>query len=143
MSPWAVTYRRRIRYSDIDSQGIVFNGNYLSYYDDAITDLFLKAGLKAADMHTAGYDVLTVHASVDFKATAELFEDLEVKVRISKVGNTSVTFAIESTVGDKVTTAATIVYVIVDADTFEPIKVPASLVTAMQAIHPEPIATAG
>jgi acyl-CoA thioester hydrolase len=139
MSSWAVTYHRRIRYSDIDSQGIVFNGNYLSYYDDTITDLFLAAGLKAADMHAVGYDVLTVHAAVDFTATAELFEDLEVGVRIAKFGNTSVTFELESTVGDRVTTRATVIYVIVDAETFEPIKVPQSLVDAMQAIHPEPI----
>jgi len=139
MSDWPVTLERRIRYSDIDSQGIVFNGNYLRYYDDAITDLFLESGLTTADMHAAGYDVVTAHASVDFKATASLFDEMEIGVRIARIGNTSVTFELVSSVGDRVTTVAKIIYVIVDAGSFKPIPVPDSFVAAMQAIHASPI----
>ena len=139
MSPWPVKYLRRIRYSDVDSQGIVFNGNYLTYYDDAITDLFLAAGISAADMHDAGYDVVTAHATIDFKATAALFEDMEIGVRIGKFGNTSLTFELESHVGARVTTTARIVYVTVDAETFRPVTVPDAFKTAMQAVHTDPI----
>lgn len=139
MPTWPVTYIRKVRYSDVDSQGIVFNGNYLTYYDDAITDLFLAAHLAAGDMHDAGYDVVTAHASVDFKATASLFEELEIGVRVAKFGNTSFTFELESRVGNRVTTAATIVYVTVDAETFTPVPVPQSLKDAMQGVHEEPI----
>lgn len=139
---WPVTYERRVRYADVDSQGIVFNGNYLTYYDDAITDLFLAARLDSAAMHESGYDVVTAHASVDFKATAALFEEMEIGVRLARVGNTSFTFELESRVGERVTTQATIVYVAVDAATFRPIPVPDAFVTAMQAVHAEPIATA-
>ena len=139
MSSWPVSYFRKVRYSDIDSQGIVFNGNYLTYYDDAITDLFLAAGLTAERMHEAGYDVVTAHASVDFKATAELFEELEIRVRVAKFGNTSLTFELETCVGERVTTTANIIYVTVDAATFRPIPVPQSFKTAMQAIHEDPI----
>ena len=139
MSSWPVTYLRKIRYSDVDSQSIVFNGNYLSYYDDAITDLFLAAGLDAATMHSAGYDIVTAHASVDFKATATLFEDLEIGVRVAKFGNTSFTFDIESRVADRITTTAKIIYVTVDPEAFTPLPVPQSLKAAMQAIHGDPI----
>jgi len=31
---WPVTYRRKIRFSDTDAQGTVFNGNYATYIDD-------------------------------------------------------------------------------------------------------------
>ena len=136
---WAVVYNRRIRYSDIDSQGIVFNGNYLSYYDDAITDLFIAAGLSSADMHHAGYDVVTAHASIDFRATAALFDEMAVGVRISRVGTTSVTFQLASTVGERITTEAKVIYVTVDASTFRPVPVPDTFVAAMQAVHPAPI----
>lgn len=136
---WPVTYTRRIRYSDVDSQGIVFNGNYLAYYDDAITDLFLAAGLEAATMHEHGYDVVTAHASIDFRATAALFEDMQIGVRVARIGNTSVTFALESAVGERVTSAASIVYVTVDSESFRPTPVPASFRNAMQHIHDEPI----
>ncbi|NND01846.1 MAG: acyl-CoA thioesterase [Acidimicrobiia bacterium] len=139
MSSWPVSYLRKIRFSDIDSQGIVFNGNYLTYYDDAITDLFLAAGLTAAAMHNDGYDVVTAHASVDFKATASLFEEMEIGARVGKFGNTSLTFELESHVADRVTTTASIIYVTVDAETFRPIAVPQSFKDAMQAIHGDPI----
>jgi len=139
MSSWPVTYLRKIRYSDVDSQGIVFNGNYLTYYDDAITDLFLAAGITAADMHAANYDVVTAHASIDFKATASLFEDMEIDVRVGKFGNTSLTFEIASHVGDRVTTTAAIIYVTVDAESFRPVPVPQSFKQAMQALHEDPI----
>jgi acyl-CoA thioester hydrolase len=134
-----VTYERRVRYADVDSQGIVFNGNYLIYYDDAITDLFLAAGMTADVTHAAGYDVVTAHASVDFKATATLFETLEVGVRIGRIGATSITFEIESRVGDRVTTKGKVVYVTVDSRTFRPTPVPDEFIAAMEAIHDVPI----
>lgn len=137
--PFPVTYERRVRYADVDSQGIVFNGNYLIYYDDAITDLFLAAGMTADVTHAAGYDVVTAHASVDFRATATLFEMLEVGVRIGRIGETSIAFELESRVGDRVTTEAKIIYVTVDAKTFRPTPVPDEFVAAMQAIHDDPI----
>lgn len=137
---WPVTYERRVRYADVDSQGIVFNGNYLTYYDDAITDLFLAAGMTADVTHAAGYDVVTAHASIDFKATATLFETLEVDVRIGRIGKTSITFELQSRVGARITTAAKIIYVTVDARTFRPTPVPDEFIAAMEAIHAEPIA---
>lgn len=140
MTSWPVTYSRKIRYSDIDSQAIVFNGNYLSYYDDAITDLFLAAGLPADVMHADGYDIVTAHASIDFAATAKLFEQLDVRVRVAKFGNTSITFELESSVGERTTTRASVIYVTVDADTFRPVPVPDQFKAAMQSIHEEPIA---
>lgn len=136
---WPVIYMRKIRFSDIDSQGIVFNGNYLTYYDDAITDLFLAAELGAATMHSAGYDVVTAHASIDFTATASLFEEMQIGVRVARFGNTSVEFELQSFVDERVTTRAKVIYVVVDADTFQPKPVPATFVQAMQAIHRDPI----
>lgn len=136
---WAMIHKRRVRYSDVDSQGIVFNGNYLTYYDDAIADLFLAAHLTPQVTHADGYDVVTAHASINFRTTATLFEELEVRVRIAKIGNTSIRFELESWVDDRITTDATIVYVTVDAKTFSPTPVPEQLVAAMQKLHPEPI----
>ncbi len=137
---WPVTYQRRVRYADIDSQGIVFNGNYMTYYDDAITDLFLAAGMTTDVTHAAGYDVVTAHASMDFRASATLFETLEVDVRIARIGRTSVTFELQSRVGDRVTTEAKIIYVTVDAETFRPTPVPDEFIAAMEELHGGPIA---
>ena len=81
---WPAIYSRKIRYSDSDAQAIVFNGNYLSYYDDTLTDVFASLGLDPSTMHEEGYDVLTVHAEVDFKASARLGETLEFSAHLDR-----------------------------------------------------------
>ena len=34
----------RVRYSEIDGQGVVFNAHYLTYFDTAITEYFRALG---------------------------------------------------------------------------------------------------
>ncbi len=134
---WPVTYSRKVRYSDTDAQGIVFNGNYLRYYDDAITDLFDAAGLDEPTLHDMGCDVLTVHAEVDFKATAGLGELLVTGVRVQRLGTSSITFALESRVGDRVTSTGKVVFVCVDPATHTPMPLPDPLMAAFESIHEE------
>ena len=38
-------YSRRVRFSDTDCQGHVFNANYFVYFDDAVTDFLEQAGI--------------------------------------------------------------------------------------------------
>ena len=37
-------YSLRVRYSEVDPQGIVFNAHYLTYFDCAITEYYRKIG---------------------------------------------------------------------------------------------------
>lgn len=130
---WPDIYRRKIRYSDSDAQGIVFNGNYLAYYDDTLTDVFEVAGLTTEAMHSEGYDVLTVHAELDFTATARLGETLAFTAATERVGTTSITFRIESRVEgtERVTTTGRVVFVSVDRSTHQPVPVPTSMREAL------------
>ena len=131
---WPAVYRRKIRYSDSDAQAIVFNGNYLSYYDDTLTDVFDALGLSTEAMQDQGYDVLTVHAEIDFQATARLGETLEFSASLERIGNTSITFAIESNVADtdRITTTGRVVFVTVGHESHEPIRVPDTLRTLLE-----------
>ena len=43
-APEPVVYDRRIRFPDCDTQGIVYNPNYLVYWDDAFTDYMDAVG---------------------------------------------------------------------------------------------------
>ena len=43
-APEPVVYDRRIRFSDCDTQRIVYNPNYLVYWDDAFTDYMDAVG---------------------------------------------------------------------------------------------------
>ncbi|HET9531211.1 MAG TPA: hotdog domain-containing protein, partial [Blastocatellia bacterium] len=43
-------HKLRVRFAETDLQGIVFNGNYLTYYDVAWTEYFRAIGLRYQDM---------------------------------------------------------------------------------------------
>ncbi len=85
----------RVRYAEIDAQGIVFNAHYLTYYDVTITE-YLRA--LAYD-----YDGMVAHEGLDFhlvKATVEyrqpIVKDAEIEVGIAcgRVGTTSLTWSL-------------------------------------------------
>lgn len=85
----------RVRYSEIDAQGIVFNAHYLTYYDVTITE-YLRA--LAYD-----YDGMVVRTGLDFhlvKATVEyrqpIMKDAEIEVGIAcaRIGTSSLTWTL-------------------------------------------------
>lgn len=133
MMDWPVVYRRKVRYSDSDAQGIVFNANYLVYFDDAIADYFEAMGLPGHELHEKGYEVLVAHAEVDFVAPGRIGDELSVGVGVDRIGTTSVRFLLE--VRNEATGSTVVrgheIYVIVDATTFEKQPVPQFLAEAV------------
>lgn len=123
---WPVTYLRKIRYSDTDAQGIAFNGNYFTYFDDVLTDYLDAAGFAGTALTERGYDIVLAHAELDFRASARLGETLAVTARVERIGTTSVTFALEARNRDSgdVVVEAKEIHVMVDTKTFRPILVP-------------------
>ena len=80
----------RVRYAEIDGQGIVFNSHYLTYADVAVTEYFRFIGLDYLELVKENkMDIALVKAALDFKGSA-LFDDvLEVGVRVSRLGKAS------------------------------------------------------
>jgi len=85
---------QKIRYSDCDPQGIVFNGNYARYWDDALTDWFEEAGFAGPGLAGLGVDVVTAHMEIDFEASASLGDTLQTRIVVEGYGNTSMTVGI-------------------------------------------------
>ncbi len=127
----------RVRYAEIDAQGVVFNGNYLTYFDTAITD-YLRAlpyeyglgGDKAA-----GTDFHIVKAVVEYKAPIRFDEEIEVGVRTVKLGRTSLVYelAIFPKGGDRVLSTGEVVWVNTDIAAHKAAPLPAALVAAVRA----------
>lgn len=123
---WLVTYTRKVRYSDTDAQAIVFNGNYATYFDDALTDLFDELDLGQAAMRAAGFEVVTANLTIDFRASARLGDVLETRVRLGRIGTKSITFEIETREAESgnVIVEGSVVWVTVDHESFDAIPVP-------------------
>ena len=57
----------RVRYHEVDAQGVVFNAWYLAWFDEAMTEFLESRGLTYRAMLDAGYDVQLVHTELDWR----------------------------------------------------------------------------
>ena len=119
----------RVRFAETDLQGIVFNGNYLPYYDVAWTEYFRAVGLTWQDLLSLGADTVLARTTMEFKAPARFDDVLEVYTRVSKIGNSSITFEFEIYVQgeERLIGAASSLYVCIDPETLKPVRVPEQL----------------
>lgn len=119
-------HKLRVRFAETDLQGIVFNGNYLTYYDVAWTEYFRAIGILWKDLVEMGADTVLARTTMQFKSPARFDEILEVAVRVSKIGNTSLTFDFEiyPEGEDRLVNAASSLYVCIDPKTLRPVRVP-------------------
>lgn len=129
---WPVTYVRKVRYSDTDAQGIVFNGNYATYFDDTLTDLFDEIGYQWGEV-----EVVLGRMEIDYRSPARLGDTLVTGARVERIGNTSMTIRLltwEEVSGRPVAEAKQI-QVVVSGEDFRPVPVPADLVAAIEAVQ--------
>ncbi len=80
----------RVRYNECDPQGVVFNANYLTYFDITITELWRELGGYQA-MVDAGADVVVAEARVRYLGPLRFDDEFEVVARVTRLGGTSVT----------------------------------------------------
>jgi acyl-CoA thioester hydrolase len=86
-------HRLRVRWSEVDPQGIVFNPNYLVYADVGLTEFWRAAGVDYADLlETSGVDTFMVNCRADWFASAHFDEEIEIGMRVERVGRTSLVF---------------------------------------------------
>jgi len=131
---YTCTHRLRVRWSEVDMQKIVFNGNYLNYIDVAIAEYWRAIGLPYPHGYVDRYanDVYLRKASVDYLGSARYDDMLDVLVRVAKLGRTSMTFLFEiwraePGVSAKPLITAELIYVNADPHTMTPAPLPASV----------------
>ena len=108
-------HRLRVRWVEVDMQQIVFNGHYLMYFDTAVTEYWRSLAMPyAATMHQLGGDLYVKKASVEYHASAEMDDFLDVCVRCDRIGNSSMTFVGAIFRGDELLITSELVYVYAD-----------------------------
>ncbi len=85
----------RVRYSEADTLGYVFNSHFLEYCDVATTEYFRSAGVPPDDFVTEQYYFVMIHAELDFVTPARADDVLHAHVRTTAVGRSSLTHQVE------------------------------------------------
>ncbi|QQK79972.1 acyl-CoA thioesterase [Salicibibacter cibi] len=88
----------RVRYSEIDGQGIVFNAHYMTYLDVAVIEYFRTVlGENWLETYSKSFDIALVKSTLEFQKPARLDEQLSIWCRIKHLGNSSFTTAFQMT----------------------------------------------
>lgn len=116
----------RVRFAETDMQGIVFNGNYLTYTDTAVTEYFRHLSYSYQEMVKGGFDFVLAHISCDFRAAASFDDILEVHTRVAELKTRSFVVEFEIYRAGETTPlfTATSVYVGIDPATKQPEPLP-------------------
>jgi YbgC/YbaW family acyl-CoA thioester hydrolase len=111
-------HRLRVRWVEVDMQKIVFNGHYLMYFDTAVADYWRALALPyEAAMHQLGGDLYVKKATVEYHASARYDDVLDIGMKCSRVGNSSMLFTGDIFCGDQRLISGELLYVFADPAT--------------------------
>ena len=109
------------RWADCDPYGHVNNAQYYSFFDSALSKMLVERGvIRAKDWNSIG---LCIESQCKFHASLEFPANLDVGVRIGKLGDKSIRYEIAIFEEEAETPSATgyFVHVFVDPDTRRPV----------------------
>lgn len=107
-------HQLRVRYSECDQQGVVFNGHYLFYYDVALNELWRDRVGVYQEMVARGVDVVVAEANIRFRAAARFDDLLDIALPVKHLGTTSLIVQPEFRVGGRLIADGEIRHVFVD-----------------------------
>ena len=89
---FAFAHELRVRWSETDPQGIVFNANYLMYADIGFTEYIRALGYTfPMPMEGTETDIFAVRSEVDFRDSVRFDEIISIAVRTARIGRSSFT----------------------------------------------------
>ena len=115
----------RVRWAEVDMQGIVFNGHYLLYFDVAFTEFWRATGLPSVVQQAAdGIELFARKSTIEYIAPARFDDVLDIGVRCQAIGRSSLTISINIYCADQHLISGELVYVYADAKARKSVALP-------------------
>ncbi len=126
----------RVRWAEVDAQGIVFNGHYLMYADTAVAGWWRALALPYPQAVLGlGIDLYVRKATLEYEAAARCDERLTVGMRCGHIGRSSMRFATRMRRGTQTLVRGELVYVCANPATMQSQPVPAALRAVIEAFE--------
>lgn len=110
-------HRLRVRWAEVDMQGIVFNGHYLAYFDVGVTEYYRAIGHPYPGAFAGtNTDLFVKKAEIEYHASAGYDDLIDVCVRVSRVGRSSFEFRVEIFRDHQLLVSGALVYVNADSE---------------------------
>jgi acyl-CoA thioester hydrolase len=132
-SDFSFSHRLRVRWAEVDKQGIVFNGHYLTYFDVGVTEYYRAIGLPYPEgLAQHGTDLYAKKALIEYHRSAGYDDVLDVHVRVARLGRSSMQFLPAIYRGDEHLISGELVYVNADPLTRKAAPLPGFLRDAIK-----------
>lgn len=122
----------RVRYADTDKMGIVYNGNYLRYFEIGRTEMLRAHGLPYAELEKEGYLLPVLEAHVIYKQPARYDDVLEIHTTYHAHRSPSLRIEYEIRSNNVILVTGFTKHSFVSAETFKPIRPPAFFFEQLQ-----------
>ena len=131
---FTLVHTLRVRWAEVDMQHVVFNANYLVYFDVAIAEYWRAIGhgreRELAEIYMRLY---TVRSTVEYHAPARYDDEIGVGARVLRFGRSSMSFAFGIWRGGDAIASGELVYVHADPETRQSVPIPKLLKDAVLA----------
>jgi len=94
-------FQYRVPYADTDKMGIVYYGNYLTYFEIARCELMRSIGYSYSDLEADGYALPIIEAVCRYKASARFEDLLTLSATFSELKGVRMKISCEVKCGDK------------------------------------------
>jgi 1,4-dihydroxy-2-naphthoyl-CoA hydrolase len=120
------TYRTQLRLKDTDATGVLYFSEQFKFALETLEEFLKSRGLPWKALMDSPYLLPVVHAEADYFAPLKVGDEIEITLKIEKVGSSSVTFQYSFYSPEQMIEVgrASIVHVVVDKHTRTPIPVP-------------------
>ena len=126
--------RLRVRWAEVDLQKIVFNGHYLMYFDTAVAGWWRALALPYHEtMAALDGDLFVRKATLEYEASARYDDLVDVGVRTTRIGNSSMVLGCAVFRGDQLLVSGELVYVFANPATQTSQPLPQDLRDVLQA----------
>ena len=134
-NPSPLTTSIEVRFADLDAYGHVNNAIYYFWFDTAVNRYLIEQG--ALDITGGDTIGLVVNTSCDYFAPIAFPDNVMARIRVDRLGNSSVTYGVGLFRGDeKIASAAgSFTHVYVNRETRRPVSLPSPLRSALEAIE--------
>jgi acyl-CoA thioester hydrolase len=121
--PFKFSATTRVAFSDTDAQGVVYYGRYMPYFDLARVEYHRSLGMLRNEPQNREFVMRAMH--VEYHMPARFDDLIEVDVRISRMGRSSVTYEFAAYLaGETLAVTATQTAVLIDLGARKPCPVP-------------------
>lgn len=126
----------RVRYADTDKMGIVYNANYLTWFEIGRTELLRSIGLPYVELESNGYLLPVKETFIDFISPVYYDQVVEVGAELDLAPHSAVLKINYEITCDSITVAKGYTrHVFVRSRDFRPVRPPSIFLSALSVYH--------